>query len=92
MWHGIPNGETGQWFDSRTQQHQTAIKNLDMKNVILACIKQTGHLIKWGEAKYIDQHNYANRKMKEAIHMTVIYMYIFMHMLQVKAIQKFNEQ
>ena len=62
-------GETGQWFDARAQQHQTAVKNLDMKNGIAAHVKQTGHMIKWGEVKYIDQHNYyANRKMKEAIY------------------------
>ena len=34
-----------------------------------AHVKQIGSKIKWGEAKYIDQHNYyANRKMKEAIY------------------------
>ena len=60
-------GETGQWFDARVlaQQHQTAINNLEMKNGIAAHVKQTGDMIKWSEAKYIDQHNYyANRKMK----------------------------
>ena len=57
--------ETRQWFDARVQQHQTAIKNLDMKNGIAAHVTQTGHMIKWCEAKYIDHHNYsANRKMK----------------------------
>ena len=56
-------GETGQWFDARAQQHQTAVNNLDMKIGIAAHVKQTGHMINWGEAKYIDQHNYyANRK------------------------------
>ena len=73
-------GETGQWFDARVQQHQTAVKKLDVKNGIAAHVQQTGHTVRWSEAKCIDQHNYyANRKMKEAI-------YISMLMLQVKAI------
>ena len=62
-------GETGQWFDARAQQHQTTVKNLDIKNGIAAHVKHTGRVIKWSEVKYIDQHNYyANRKMKEAIY------------------------
>ena len=27
-------GETGQWFDARVQQHQTAVKILDVKMVL----------------------------------------------------------
>ena len=62
-------GETGQWFDARVQQHQTAVKKLDVKNGITAHAQQTGHTVRWSEAKCIDQHNYyVNRKMKEAIY------------------------
>ena len=62
-------GETGQWFDARVQQHQTAVKKLDVKNGIAAHVQQTGHTVRWSEAKCIDQHNYyVNRKMKEAIY------------------------
>ena len=49
--------------------HQTAVKKLDVKNGIAAHVQQTGHTVRWSEAKYIDQHNYyVNRKMKEAIY------------------------
>ena len=59
----------GKLDNGLAQQHQTAGKNLDMKNGIAAHVKETSHMIKWGEAKYIDQHNYyANRKMNEAIY------------------------
>ena len=62
-------GETGQWFDARVQQQQTAVKKLDVKNGIAAHVQQTGHTVRWSEAKCVDQHNYyANRKMKEAIY------------------------
>ena len=62
-------GETGQWFNARVQQHQTAVKKLDVKNGIAAHVQQTGHTVRWSEAKCIDQHNYyVNRKMKEAIY------------------------
>ena len=46
-------GGTGSWFDAKAQQHQTAVKNLDMKNSITAHIKQTGHMIKWGKKRKI---------------------------------------
>ena len=62
-------GETGQWFNARVQQHQTAVKKLDVKNGIAAHVQQTGHTVRWSEAKCIDQHNYyVNRKLKEAIY------------------------
>ena len=62
-------GETGQWFDERVQQHQTAVKKLDVKNGIAAHVQQTGDTVRRSEAKCIDQHNYyVNRKMKEAIY------------------------
>ena len=58
-------GETGQCFDARVQQHQTAVKKFDIKNGIAAHVQQT---VRWSEAKCIDQHTLPT---------TIVYLHLY---------------